>query len=405
MATFLQRTQMPQKQSLWSNSQEKLFQFILTKIHNGVLTVQMPSGTQHIFAGRENDFHANMRIFSWNAISRMLKSGDIGLAEGYMAGEWTTDDLPALLGLMAANIKYAEQHVPGLKAARFLDKINLFSNRNNRRGSRRNISFHYDLGNDFYQLWLDQSMTYSSALFDQNKTDIHEAQLNKYRRLATDMGIQKGDHIMEIGCGWGGFAEFAVTELNCKVTGLTLSQEQLDFARRRLDKTKYGDQAEFLLCDYRDISGQFDHVVSIEMMEAVGEEYWSQYFHTIKKLLRPGGRAGIQVITFADDRFSRYRKHMDFIQKYIFPGGLLPSDEQFKEHLGKAKLTLEKQLDFGHDYARTLAIWQQSFLSKVDEIQNMGFDDKFIKMWLFYLSYCEAGFRQENIDVRQYVMS
>ena len=387
---------------------ERLLSALLSRLESGVLTVQFPSGNRRSFVGSRPAgrplLPAELNIYNWAGLSQALRRGATGLAEAYMEGHWSTPDLTRLLLLLEHNMQALGRGLPKTKLFRLNDRWGHRRNRNSRKGSRRNISFHYDLGNDFYELWLDPSMTYSSALFEHAGQDLEAAQEAKYRRLAQDVGIQPGDHVLEIGCGWGGFAEFAVREYGCKVTGLTLSREQLAFAQDRLEKAGLADKAEFLLCDYRDVEGRFDHIVSIEMLEAVGEEYWPTYFERLEALLKPGGKVGVQVITIEDHRFETYRRGADFIQKYIFPGGMLPCDRVMKEQIDRAGLKLNCQLDFGQSYADTLAVWHHDFLMRRREVREIGFDGRFERLWRFYLSYCEAGFRLGNINVSHYVM-
>ncbi|WP_339864146.1 cyclopropane-fatty-acyl-phospholipid synthase family protein [Paremcibacter congregatus] len=392
------------------NTLERLFTTALSHLKYGVLTVTFPSGNIYCFKGTQNQasenlLSADMTLHSWSVVSRILQDGDIGLGESYMKDEWQTSDLTALLHLLAENMEQGETLLPALSGLRILDKIRLFLNRNSRKGSQKNIAHHYDLGNDFYELWLDDSMTYSAALYTEPDMTLKAAQTEKYRQIAEKIGITAGDHILEIGCGWGGFAEFILQEYDCRITGLTLSKQQLAYARSRLDKCGLADRADLRLQDYRDTQGCFDHIVSIEMLEAVGEEYWPTYFNKIRTLLKPEGQVAIQVITLQDHRFERYRNRLDFIQKYIFPGGLLPSDARFQNVRQASGLDLTGQHSFGQDYARTLKAWRHSFSAARDKIEAMGFSKNFIRMWLFYLSYCEAGFQQKNIDVKHYFLA
>lgn len=407
MDGIFDRLRLPSFSMAAPNTWEKLFSLALDCIEVGTLTVKFPSGNKRVFSGNnpmQNELVADMTIHSWSAVTKALKGRAIGLAEGYMAGEWSTEDLTSVLCVFAANVQTMYRRLPLMRNLRFLERMKHFMNRNTRRGSRRNIEYHYDLGNDFYELWLDNTMTYSSAYFENPAFSLSDAQQAKYRHLAEMVGVKKGDHILEIGCGWGGFAEYAVKELDCHVTGLTLSNEQLAYAEERLARLGAADRAEFLLKDYRDMEGQFDQVISIEMLEAVGESYWSQYFSKIKSLLKPNGRAGVQVITIDNDDFDRYRSGVDFIQKYIFPGGMLPSDKVMKEQVEGAGMNLLDQTSFGSSYAQTLQRWRERFVSKLAEVKKLGFDDRFVRMWQFYFAYCEAGFKQKRIDVTQYVM-
>lgn len=387
---------------------EMLFAKVMENIELGQLTVRFPSGAERSFVGSpmgvDGHLVGEMHIHSWAALTRSLKAGTIGLAEGFMAGEWTSPDLTSLLRVLAANMDRLEAKLKKAPLRKFRERIGHWFNRNNRNGSRRNISYHYDLGNDFYALWLDETMTYSAGLFSCGASTLEEAQTAKYAALANAVGIQAGDHVLEIGCGWGGFAEYAIRELGCRVTGVTLSIEQLSFANARLEKAGLASKADLRLCDYRDLTGEFDHIVSIEMLEAVGENFWPTYFEQVKRLLKPGGRAGIQVITIADERFKSYRQNVDFIQKYVFPGGMLPSDMVLKSLFREHELEMQSQRDFGMGYAQTLKLWHERYVAKRMQTVNMGYDDKFDRMWRFYLSYCEAGFRQKTIDVSQYVV-
>ncbi|WP_262690534.1 SAM-dependent methyltransferase [Kordiimonas aestuarii] len=385
---------------------EKLLSAVLAKIKAGNLDVTFPSGARRSYAGAAQLGMptASIHFVTWSAVTRTVRRGALGFAESFMDGEWRTGDLTDLLRLLAANMDAFEGHLPSTRSWRFFDKARHFANRNTKSGSRRNISFHYDLGNEFYALWLDPSMTYSAALFEDNTSTLEEAQRRKYARIAEAVGIKKGGRILEIGCGWGGFAEYAASQLGCHVTGVTLSREQLAFAQNRLTRQGLNHMVDLRLQDYRDISGQFDHIVSVEMLEAVGQEYWATYFSTLKRLLKPGGRIGIQVITIENDRFPRYSRSVDFVQKYIFPGGLLPSDKVLKQEFSDAGLTLVYQHDFGQDYAQTLEDWRYNFDAAAPEIKKLGFDERFFRLWRYYLAYCEAGFRQKSIDVSHYIL-
>ncbi|MBO6504009.1 MAG: class I SAM-dependent methyltransferase [Kordiimonadaceae bacterium] len=387
---------------------EKMFSAIMDNLSEGQLIVKFPSGAVRTFTGSQPGLAAGligeMHIHRWSAISRALKGGTMGLAESYMDAAWSSPDLTNLLRVLAANMDRLEARLKRSFLPRVWERIGHWINRNNKAGSRRNISFHYDLGNDFYSLWLDPSMTYSAALFDGTLRTLEDAQKAKYKAIAEAVGIQSGDHVLEIGCGWGGFAEYAAGELGCKITGVTLSKEQLTFAKARLAKAGLNDKTDLRLCDYRDLDGEFNHIVSIEMLEAVGEQFWPTYFEKLKSLLKPGGKAGIQVITIDNARFDGYRRGVDYIQKYIFPGGMLPSDSVLKKLFDDNGLSLKNQLDFGVDYGETLKRWHESYAAHWPTIQGMGYDEKFDRMWRFYLSYCEAGFRQKTIDVSQYVV-
>ncbi|WP_079253861.1 SAM-dependent methyltransferase [Endozoicomonas arenosclerae] len=330
---------------------------------------------------------------------RSANRGIIGLAESYMKGDWDTPDLQALLDWGIHNEQALERSFSSNWLFRKLKRFGHVLNNNSRKGSRRNIAAHYDLGNDFYQLWLDQTMTYSSAVFTNDSESLEQAQANKYQQVSKWLEARPEDSVLEIGCGWGGFARALKQEGGQNYSGVTLSTEQLQFAR---DSLEGSSGFNFELKDYRDIKGQYDRIVSIEMLEAVGESHWPVYFQKVFDVLKPGGTAVIQVITIDEERFRRYRKEADFIQSYIFPGGMLPTDQIIHEQCQHAGLDVEDAFSFGRDYARTLSIWANSFKQQWPEIKAMGFDEHFRRMWLFYLAYCEAGFKEGSIDVKLY---
>jgi len=375
---------------------------LLERLQVGRLLVTTPAGALLSFGHGEP--HASIRLANWKVCGASLSRGDIGFAESWINGDWQTDSLPALLKLLLANRDVIERAIYGHWWGQALYRIKHLLNRNSKAGSRRNIHAHYDLGNPFYAVWLDPSMTYSSALFgNEPARSLQDAQTAKYRRILDQLALPPGARVLEIGCGWGGFAELAARD-GLHVTGLTLSTEQHAWATRRLADAGLGEQACFLLQDYRDEKGQFDAIVSIEMFEAVGERYWSSYFKTIQRCLRPGGRAVVQTITIDDMFFERYRRGTDFIQQYIFPGGMLPSPEVFAREARSAGLALDDAFGFGLDYARTLAIWRDSFIEALPQITAQGFDARFARTWEFYLAYCEAGFAQRSTDVVQFTL-
>jgi cyclopropane-fatty-acyl-phospholipid synthase len=371
----------------------------------GALAFVLPSGRPVRIVGKTPGPDAVIRIHDYRFIRRVLASGDIGFAEGYMAGEWDTPDLSTVLEAFSANFDRLTALVRGNRLMQAVNGLYHLFHRNDRRGSRRNIQAHYDLGNDFYARWLDPSMTYSSALYEAPRQALDQAQRAKYAALARAIALKPGQHVLEIGCGWGGFAEFAAREVGAKVTGVTLSQAQHDFARQRLFEQGLAEKADIRLIDYRDVRGQFDSVASIEMFEAVGEEYWPTYFAKIREVLSPGGRAGLQVITIRDELFARYRGHTDFIQRYVFPGGMLPSEARLRQETAAAGLAWTDLTRFGQHYADTLAEWAGRFEAAWDDIKAQGFDERFRRLWRFYLSYCEAGFRTERTNVVQLGLS
>jgi len=354
-------------------------------------------------------------LHDWQALERTLKSGDIGLAEGYIAGEWDSPDLAALLRLCMANRDHVQSLVYGSWWGRLGYRLRHLLQRNTRAGSARNIHAHYDLGNDFYRLWLDPGMSYSAAWF-QGRTgqalrnaDLQEAQQAKLRRTLDEVRLQPGQRLLEIGCGWGGLAEAAAQEFGARVTGVTLSREQLVWGQQRMQQAGLADAVELRYQDYRDLPARhagepFDAIVSIEMFEAVGREYWRGYFQTLRDCLKPGGLACIQTITLREDLFARYLRSTDFIQQYIFPGGLLPSIPAFEQEAHRAGLVVERRMAFGRDYAETLRRWRQSFEERLEAVRAQGFDERFVRIWTFYLAYCEAAFDTGNTDVVQFTL-
>ena len=372
----------------------------------GRLTVLLPGGARHELEGKEAGPAAVLDIRDYRFAGRVLASGDIGFAEGYMAGEWETPQLATLLETLAMNYDHIRRLFDGNPLMWVANWLSHRNHRNSRKGSKKNIHAHYDLGNGFYSAWLDRTMTYSSARFGRADQSLEAAQRDKYASLARLMDLQSGQSVLEIGCGWGGFAEFAAKEVGARVTGITISQEQYDFARRRLFEAGLADRADIQLIDYRDVQGRFDRVASIEMFEAVGQEYWPAYFDKIRDVLAPGGRAGLQIITIEDALFEEYNRRTDFIQKYVFPGGMLPSEERLKPVLERSGLRQEMVERFGQDYADTLKIWDERFQAAWPTIQRMGgFDERFRRLWRFYLAYCEAGFRSSRTNVIQMVLA
>jgi cyclopropane-fatty-acyl-phospholipid synthase len=380
---------------------------LLKNIQGGTLDVQLPDGSQlHFGELAEGGRRAAIRLLSWDVCSAALKSGDIGFAESYIAGQWTTPDLVALLELFIANRDAIESVIYGTWWGGLAYRIKHLLNRNSRRGSAKNIHAHYDIGNPFYRLWLDETMNYSSALFSGDlQQPMAQAQHAKVRRALGECRVQPGQRVLEIGCGWGALAEKAAAEFSARVTGVTLSSEQLAFAQQRLAGLGLAAQADLRLQDYRDIRDEpFDAICSIEMFEAVGREYWASYFKTVHDKLKPGGRACIQTITIRDELFARYVKTTDFIQQYIFPGGLLPSPQAFRAEAAKAGLQVENELAFGRDYAETLRRWRLAFLARDAQVRQLGFDTRFMRIWEFYLGYCEAAFATGNTNVMQFTL-
>jgi cyclopropane-fatty-acyl-phospholipid synthase len=374
---------------------------LLERLSSGSLCLDLPDGSRRNFGRGEPS--ASISIRDWRVFDDAMSRGDVGFAEGWIDGRWTTDSLAKLLSLLVINRRELDAAVYGTWWGQLFDRLRHLFRANTRSGSRRNIHAHYDLGNGFYQLWLDPGMTYSSALFEgDSMRPLDAAQHAKNGRLLDQLALGAGASVLEIGCGWGGFAEAAAAR-GLHVTGLTLSTEQLAYARERLALTARG-QAHFVLRDYRDETGLYDGIASVEMFEAVGERYWPAWFQTVARCLKPGGRAAIQTITIDEALFERYRQGTDFIQQYVFPGGMLPTRTGFAELARKAGLEVCAEHAFGPDYALTLKLWRERFMSVLDEVRAMGFDDRFIRTWEFYLAYCEAAFSHGNTDVVQFTL-
>jgi cyclopropane-fatty-acyl-phospholipid synthase len=376
-----------------------------TRLRAGSLTTVLPDGRKvHLDSGAPGP-QAELVIKDYNFARRLLASGELGFGEAYLQGEWESPSLETLIELMSVNRKVIDEVMPGRFTQRMLQLLGHALNRNTRSGARQNIRAHYDLGNAFYESWLDQTMTYSSAVFAPGDNDLAAAQARKYRLLAERAGVRPGENVLEIGCGWGGFAEFAARELGCKVTGLTISKEQFDFARERMRKAGLADRVTIALRDYRDERGIFDRIVSIEMFEAVGESFWPGFFRQMRERLRPGGTAGLQVITIAEWLWPSYRREVDFIRRYIFPGGMLPTATIMRNLGEKYGVPMLNEWAFRQDYAATLAQWRERFLAAWPKLKPLGFDERFRRMWEYYLSYCEGGFRGGSIEVRQMVFA
>ena len=376
-----------------------------SRLRRGTLDVTLPDGRMIRLGGQEPGPAAVMRLHNYSFASRLINGGDIGMAEAYLAGDWDTPDLTQFLYLFCVNHALIRTMLHDKPLMRFVQVVQHWFNRNTRRQARRNIHAHYDIGNAFYAAWLDPSMTYSSALFEDDTADLAAAQNNKYRRLAEAIDLKPGQRLLEIGCGWGGFAEYAAKALGAKVVGLTISKEQRDFAQARIQAAGLADRVEIRLQDYRDERDQYDRIASIEMIEAVGEEFWPSYFSQLRDRLLPGGLAGIQAITIQDSLFQDYRRDVDFIQRYVFPGGMLPSPQILKALGERFGVPVIRERIFGQDYAKTLATWRNNFRAAWPNLIRLGFDDRFRRLWEYYLAYCEAGFLSGNIDVRQVVFA
>ena len=374
---------------------------LVRKLNSGRVDFILPDGRQFRAEGAKPGPVAEVFINNPDVFARLVREGDLGFSDAYLDGWWTTPDLQAFMDFIHADNDDMYDEFPGMGLVRAWEKARFWFQSNSKRQALKNISYHYDLGNDFYKLWLDDTMTYSSALFSTSQESLENAQVAKYASMIDQMGVKPGDHVLEIGCGWGGFAEYAAKERGLKVTGLTISKEQLDFARKRINNNGLGDKVNLKLQDYRDETGVYDGVASIEMFEAVGEKYWPIYFNKVKQCLKPGKQATLQIITIHDARWEVYRKGVDFIQKYIFPGGMLPSPTVLRQEVAKAGLDVQHSIEFGKSYSQTLRRWFEVFNDQWDTISTMGFDDRFRRMWNFYLTSCAATFESGNCDVTQ----
>ena len=375
----------------------------LKLIKHGFLEIQNHDSKIYKFGNESEQLRAKIKINKPGLTLQIIKSGSVGLAEAYMRNEFETDNLTNLIEITAKNIKIVYKF-SGIFDLSMINKLKSIFIKNNKSRSKKNISKHYDLGNDFFSLWLDPSLTYSSAIFEKQKDDLFSAQLNKYKKLTELIKPNVGNKILEIGCGWGGFAEYVGKNYDVKLDCITISKEQFEFSKKRIFENGLNEKVNIFLKDYRDVKDKYDSIASIEMIEAVGQNYLVNYFKSIKKNLSESGRAAIQAITIDDSLFDRYKTKEDFIQKYIFPGGFLPSKRKLYDLSSSNGLEIKKYESYGSHYSNTLKIWRDEFLKKWEEISKHGFDNKFKRMWHFYLSYCEAGFKSKNIDLIQFSM-
>ena len=370
-------------------------------MNSGRLDFALPDGRIFRAEGKNAGPIAQVDIHNPEVFARLIREGDLGFSDAYLEHWWSTPDLQAFMDWVHADNDDLYDGFPGMGLVRFYEKLRFWLQSNSKRQARKNISHHYDLGNDFYGLWLDETMTYSSALFTTGQESLEAAQIAKYASMVDQMGVKEGDHVLEIGCGWGGFAEYAAKERGLKVTGLTISKEQLEYSKKRIESKGLQDKVNIKLQDYRDEKGRYDGIASIEMFEAVGQKYWPVYFETIKNCLHPGRQATLQIITVQDARWEVYQRGVDFIQKYIFPGGMLPSPNALKAEVQNAGLSVVKSKEFGLSYSQTLRRWHDVFNAKWDQAAALGFDDRFRRMWNFYLTSCAATFESGNCDVTQ----
>jgi cyclopropane-fatty-acyl-phospholipid synthase len=374
-------------------------------MQHGRLDMVLPDGRVFRAEGKNPGPVAELHVHNPDIFARLIREGDLGFCDAYLDEWWSTPDLQAFMDLVHADNEAIYDGFPGMGLVRAYERLRFWLQRNHKAQARKNISYHYDLGNQFYGLWLDDTMTYSSALFETGQESTEKAQIAKYASMVDQMGVTPGDHILEIGCGWGGFAEYAAKERGLKVTGLTISEEQFKYAQDRIEKAGLSDLVDFKLQDYRDETGSYDGIASIEMFEAVGEKYWPAYFDAVRARLKPGKNATLQIITVNDQRWHVYKRGVDFIQKYIFPGGMLPSPLALRAQVERAGLAVVRSVEFGQSYDLTLRRWHDTFNAKWDQIAEMGFDDRFRRMWNFYLTSCAATFSSANCDVTQITIS
>ncbi|MEZ8006098.1 MAG: class I SAM-dependent methyltransferase [Amylibacter sp.] len=377
---------------------------ILSSIKIGTVEVSLPDGRIFKAEGLKGGSVARINVIDPDCFSRLVRDGDIGFLEAYMDAQWATPDLQCFMDVIFQNFHQLVTSFPGAGLVKMFEKLRHWLNSNSKRQARKNISYHYDLGNKFYGLWLDKTMTYSSALYKTKRENLDVAQTQKYAQMCDEIGIKEGDHILEIGCGWGGFAEYAAGQRGAKVKGLTISQEQHDFAVARIERAGLSQQVEIVMQDYRDESAKYDGIASIEMFEAVGEKYWPVYFNKVNACLKPNAKATLQIITVPEDRFNDYRNSVDFIQKYIFPGGMLPTEAKLKGEIDRVGLEFENIIEFGHSYSTTLRRWFDTFNAKWPDISPMGFDDRFRRMWNVYLTGCASSFEFNRTGLIQITM-
>jgi len=378
---------------------------VMKKLNNGTLDVKLEDGRVFRAQGLLDGPKAEFTVHNDDLFARLIREGDLGFSDAYLDGWWTTPDLQTFMDLMHAENDEVYEGFPGMALVRLYERVRFWLQSNSKKQAKKNISYHYDLGNDFYSLWLDKSMTYSSAYFKKDTETLEKAQENKYESIIDQLGVKAGDHILEIGCGWGGFGEYAASKRGLKVTGLTISKEQYDYAVERIKKAGLSSLVEIKLQDYRDEVGVYDGIASIEMFEAVGEKYWPVYFSTVRDRLKPGRNATLQIITLADNRWESYRKSVDFIQKHIFPGGMLPSPTALREQVNNAGLSVKDSIEFGQSYSATLRRWHKTFNAEWDNIVKLGFDSRFKNMWDFYLTSCAGTFLSGYCDVTQITIS
>jgi cyclopropane-fatty-acyl-phospholipid synthase len=374
---------------------------VASQLNHGRLEFHLPDGRIFSAEGRKPGLTAVINVHNPDCFARLIREGDMGFSDAYLEGWWSSPDLQVFMDTILDRNEEVFDGFPGMGFLRVFERFRHWMHSNSKEQAKKNIAYHYDLGNEFYSKWLDETMTYSSALFSSDQQDLSKAQIAKYKSMVDQMGVKPGDHVLEIGCGWGGFAEYAAGQRGLRVTGLTISKEQHDYAVERIKRAGLSDMVEIVMRDYRDEVGVYDGIASIEMFEAVGENYWPTYFNTVRERLKPGAKATLQIITIAEKRFAAYRKGVDFIQKHIFPGGMLPSVEALTDQITRAGLLRLNSIEFGDSYSLTLRRWHEIFNDKWEEVRELGFDDRFKRMWNYYLTSCAAAFQSGNCDVTQ----
>ncbi len=374
---------------------------VASQLNHGRLEFHLPDGRIFSAEGRKPGLTAVINVHNPDCFARLIREGDMGFSDAYLEGWWSSPDLQVFMDTILDRNEEVFDGFPGMGFLRVFERFRHWMHSNSKEQAKKNIAYHYDLGNEFYSKWLDKTMTYSSALFSSDQQDLSKAQIAKYKSMVDQMGVKPGDHVLEIGCGWGGFAEYAAGQRGLRVTGLTISKEQHDYAVERIKRAGLSDMVEIVMRDYRDEVGVYDGIASIEMFEAVGENYWPTYFNTVRERLKPGAKATLQIITIAEKRFAAYRKGVDFIQKHIFPGGMLPSVEALTDQITRAGLLRLNSIEFGDSYSLTLRRWHEIFNDKWEEVRELGFDDRFKRMWNYYLTSCAAAFQSGNCDVTQ----
>ena len=383
--------------NFWNN----LFLSGIRNFRYGSIELEWPNGeVEKIYASKSGP-KANLKIVDDKVVREIISGGSVKFAELYMNKRISSSNLTTLMHYFALNNDEAEDTFKVSMIKYLWNKFHHFKNKNSETQAKKNISYHYDLGNKFYSYWLDKSMTYSSAIFSKSNDDLEIAQINKYKKLAELVSVEDGDNILEIGCGWGGFSEFLGKHYNCNITAITISKEQYNFSKKRIERANLEKKINIKFCDYRNIEGKFDKILSIEMFEAVGKEYWNEFFNKIRNVLNPNGNVGLQLITIDDKIYEVYKNNPDFIQKYIFPGGMLPSFKLLTNFANKNYFNIDIVNSYSNDYAKTLNIWNKKFNDNWKKIEKLGFDETFKLMWNYYLSYCEGGFLSKNIDLKQ----